>query len=69
MNKKSILLKIGVLTAVFSLNAGLYIGLSKKPQKLEAYDAASLPTTIDLNDCGEEEIRSYYSSLNSLDSR
>ena len=67
MKKKSILFKIGVLTAVFSLNAGLYIGLSKKPQKLEAYDAASLPTTIDLNDCGEEEIRSYYSSLNSLD--
>ncbi len=67
MNKKSVLFKIGVLSAVFSLNAGLYIGLSKKPQKLEAYDAASLPTTIDLNNCGEEEIRSYYSSLNSLD--
>lgn len=66
MNKKSILFKIGVLTAVFSLNAGLYIGLSKKPQKLEAYDASSLPTTIDLNDCGEEEIRSYYSGLDSL---
>ena len=65
MNKKSILLKIGVLTAVFTLNAGLYIGFSKKPQKLEAYGASSLPTTIDLNDCGEQEVRSYYSSLNS----
>ena len=67
MKSKNKLFKIGVLLAVFTLNAGLYIGLSKKPQKLEAYDASSLPTTIDLNDCGEEEIRSYYSSLNSLD--
>ena len=66
MNKKSILFKIGVLTAVFTLNASLYISLSKKPEKVVAYDAASLPTTIDLNDCGEQEIRSYYSGLNSL---
>ena len=66
MNKKSILFKIGVLTAVFTLNAGLYISLSKKPEKVVAYNSSSLPTTIDLNDCGEQEIRSYYSSLNSL---
>ena len=66
MKSKNKLFKIGVLLAVFSLNAGLYIGLTNKPQKLEAYNASSLPTTIDLNDCGEEEIRLYYSSLNSL---
>ena len=57
MSKKSILFKIGVLTAVFTLNAGLYISFSKKPQQVVAYDAASLPTTIDLNDCGEQELK------------
>lgn len=31
-----------------------------------AIDKASLPTTIDLNDSSEEEIRSYYADLNSL---
>lgn len=31
-----------------------------------AYTGSSLPTTIDLNDCTEEEVRSYYSSLSSL---
>ena len=32
----------------------------------KAYTAAKLPTTIDLNDNTEEEIRSYYAGLNSL---
>lgn len=31
-----------------------------------AYSSSSLPTTIDLNDNSESEIRNYYSSLNSL---
>ena len=66
MNKKSILSKIGVLTAVFTLNASLFVSSNKNPQKVDAYSASSLPTTIDLNDCNEQEIRSYYSSLNSL---
>ena len=66
MNKKNILSKIGVLTAVFTLNAGLFVSLNKYAHKVEAYDASSLPTTIDLNDCNEQEIRSYYSNLNSL---
>ena len=66
MKSKNKLFKIGVLLAVFSLNAGLYIGFSKKPQKVEAYNSSSLPSTIDLNDCDEQTIRSYYSSLNSL---
>ena len=30
------------------------------------YTGSSLPTTIDLNDCTEQEIRAYYSNLNSL---
>lgn len=38
-----------------------------KPAK-NAYTGSSLPTTIDLNDCTEEEVRSYYSSLSSLSS-
>ena len=66
MNKKSILFKIGAITTIFALTASLYVSSSKKEQKVEAYNASSLPTTIDLNDCGEQEIRSYYSGLNSL---
>lgn len=31
-----------------------------------AYSSSSLPTTIDLNDNSESEIRNYYWSLNSL---
>ncbi len=38
----------------------------KKPIGTHAYDTNSLPTTIDLNDSTEEEVRSYYSNLNSL---
>ena len=66
-NKKSILFKITALTSVLTLNASLYVALKKDAQKVEAYSASSLPTTIDLNDCSEQEIRSYYSSLNSMD--
>lgn len=33
---------------------------------VEAYDASSLPTTIDLNDYSDNDIRSYYSNLNEL---
>ena len=66
MNKKSILFKIGALTAVFTLNIGLYAFLNKTSQKVDAYSTSNLPTTIDLNDCTEQTIRSYYSSLNSL---
>ena len=34
--------------------------------KTDAYSIANLPTTINLNDNSREEIRNYYSSLNSL---
>ena len=66
-NKKSILFKITALASVLILNASLYVALKKDAQKVDAYSASSLPTTIDLNDCSEQEIRSYYSSLNSMD--
>ena len=39
---------------------------SNKVEPVSAYDKASLPTTINLNDYEETDIRSYYSNLNSL---
>ena len=68
MNKKSILFKSIALTSVFVLNAGLFINLNRAAVELDAYSIADLPSTIDLNDCTDEQIRTYYSGLNSLDS-
>ena len=66
--KKSHLCKIGAFTAILTLNVSLYINLNKKPvEALNAYSTSDLPTTINLNDCSDSEIRSYYSGLNSLD--
>ena len=47
------------MVSVFSLK-------DKKEVEVEAYSISTLPTTIDLNDSTESEIRNYYSSLNSL---
>ena len=59
---------IAAFTAVLTLNVGLYINLNKKAaEAVNAYSTTDLPTTINLNDCSESDIRSYYSSLNSLD--
>ena len=66
MNKKSILFKIAALTTVLTLNGSLYLAFSKKAQEVNAYSTTSLPTTIDLNDCTDSQIRSYYSGLNPL---
>ena len=52
-----------------SLALGSSLVLAAKPSKAEqvsGYTASSLPTTIDLNDTTDANIRSYYSSLNSL---
>ena len=38
-----------------------------KVNSVEAYDKSSLPTTINLNDYSDNEIRSYYSALNDKD--
>lgn len=49
------------------MSAGLSVALantSKDVKKVEGYSTSSLPTTIDLNDTSEANIRSYYSSLN-----
>ena len=66
MKKKSLLFKIAALTAVLALNVSLCVSLNKKATEANAYNATSLPSTIDLNDCTEQQIRSYYSGLNSL---
>ena len=66
--KNSKLLKFSILTllpvimavGVISTNSG------RNVVETEAYTGASLPTTINLNDCDETSIRSYYSGLNSL---
>ena len=67
MNIKKNLFKLGALTAALALTVGLFISLSKNASELDAYSIAALPTTIDLNDCEEQDIRDYYSDLNSLD--
>lgn len=41
-------------------------GANKESKEVEGYSTSSLPTTIDLNDTSAANIRSYYSSLNSL---
>lgn len=48
------------------LLGGLSFLAPNKASKVEAYDKAKLPTTINLNDYADEEIRSYYSGLNTL---
>ena len=67
MSTKKNLIKIGTLTAALALTVGLLINLSKNASELDAYSIAALPTTIDLNDCDEQDIRDYYADLNSLD--
>ena len=57
---------IVTLSTIFALSAGLIVTANKPHKEADAYSATSLTTTIDLNDCTEQEIRSYYSNLNSL---
>ena len=66
-NKKNILngfvvLSVSALTMALLLNRP-----TENLGKVEAYDTASLPTTINLNDCSDDEIKNYYSSLSSMD--
>ena len=62
--KKS--LRLIALTGILALSVPVVLGITSNAKKADAYNAASLPTTIDLNDTSEANIRSYYSSLNSL---
>ncbi len=52
--------------SVLSLASALVIFQNKNYQEVAAYSIANLPTTIDLNDCTDTEIRSYYAGLDSL---
>ena len=60
---KKILLPVFML----GLSATFVLSLSNAaPKKASAYEVSSLTTTIDLNDSSADEIRDYYSSLDSL---
>ncbi len=62
-----ILIGTSIVTSVISLPL-LSNALSKKENaSVDAYSTSSLPTTIDLNDTSASNIRSYYSSLNNLE--
>lgn len=57
--------------SLLTLTSGVLLGISIDNQKqnnkeVSAYSTSSLPDTIDLNDSTDSQIRSYYSSLNSL---
>ena len=57
-----------VLSGVaLSLGLGSVLFTPKKSVETQGYSTSSLPTTIDLNDTSAANIRSYYSSLNNLD--
>ena len=69
MKKKTIINFVGSTMVLSAIAVCAAVGISHFDGKLEqtkAYDTASLPTTIDLNDTAESTIREYYSSLNSL---
>ena len=56
-----------LVVSLFSLTAAGVISFANKTVKeTEAYSGHELPTTIDLNDTSDVNIRSYYSSLNGL---
>ena len=60
-------LSLGILsTTALVLCAVAFNGVHKKETITKGYSINELPTTIDLNDTEESDIRDYYSSLNSL---
>ena len=59
---------LGVLSvAAMALLIGIFAGQKNEYKVAQGYTVSSLPTTIDLKDTSASDIRSYYSSLNSLD--
>ena len=60
---------LGLVGSFLALTLGTCIGVSFDSHNVgeaQGYSVSSLPTTIDLNDTSAANIRSYYSSLNSL---
>ena len=66
--KNKILLKNSIAVLLpLAMAVGALFGAAKTVAKeVSGYSTSSLPTTIDLNDTSASNIRSYYSSLNSL---
>ena len=68
--KKTTVTKITSLSVLFGvcLATGIaaFVANNQCFQRADAYNASSLPTTINLNANTEEEIRNYYSALDSL---
>ena len=64
MKTKNFLIALSVL----ALATPLALSISKRDvyKEVDAYSVSSLPTTIDLNDTVDADIRSYYSNLNTL---
>ena len=65
MNRK-ILFGIGLSTLLAGTSLAVIFRQNNKVEKVEAYEVSALPTTIDLNDTSNADIRTYYSSLNNL---
>ena len=68
MNHKKIIYALSI-SGILSLAACSFIFATHSNQKVtraSAYSSSALPTTIDLNDNTEQEIRNYYSSLESI---
>ena len=59
--------KLSLILSSIALGLGAFSALSvANAFEVKAYDTSTLPTTIDLNDTAEEDVRNYYSSLNNL---
>jgi endonuclease I len=55
-----------ILVGLLAFSTGFVLIKNQNYQQVDAYSIANLPTTIDLNDNTETEIRNYYAGLNSL---
>ena len=55
-----------ILVGLLAFSTGFVLIKNQNYQQVDAYSIANLPTTIDLNDNTEAEIRNYYAGLNSL---
>ena len=55
-----------ILVGLLAFTTGFTLIKNQNYQQVDAYSIANLPTTIDLNDNTEAEIRNYYAGLSSL---
>lgn len=64
MNK---ITKLSLILSSIALGVGVFSAVSASNSfEVKGYSVSSLPTTIDLNDTAEVDVRNYYSSLNNL---